>query len=1645
VLTVLPLGALNSTIAVDDYASTIATSPLSGNVKNNDYDPQGNTQTITAQTINQAGKYDFTLKSDGSYTFTAVAGFTGTVDLPYTTCDDVAPTACATATLHIVVNPFPTVLTPDVNAGLVNTTIPGNLSTNDVVPSGTTYGPATSGASNPSSDKPTVNSDGSYTFTTTTPGVYSFDIPVCVPGAVTPCPTTSLSITVTDPALGNNPPIAKTDIATTAYNTAITVAVKNNDGAGNAGGTLAILPTISGNPTHGTAVVNSDGTITYTPNTGYSGTDKLTYQVCETPSGKCATADLVLTILPSGAMNSTIALDDYASTIATSPLSGNVKNNDYDPQGNTQTITAQTINQAGKYDFILATDGSYTFTATAGFTGTVDLPYTTCDDGAPAACATATLHIVVNPSIVVPITETGTINAIGGTVILNVTSNDKVNGVQATLGASGNSTISTIGSWPTGISLNTSTGAISIANGTAPDSYSVTYQLCDKLTSITCATVTDYITVVVTPIIANPDIADGINGKTGNTNVINALDNDKLNGNPVVLTDVNLSVTTTATPINGGAVPVLDPTTGIVSTPAGTPAGVYTITYSICEKLNPTNCNSTTISVTVDPATILATADAVTGINGKTGNTNVINALDNDKLNGNPVVLTDVNLSVTTTATPINAGAVPVLDTATGIVSTPAGTPAGVYIITYSICEKLNPTNYSSATISVTVANNSPIVSDPTNPAFDATTKNYNITTPEDTPISGAVKATDVDGDVLAYAKGTDPAHGTVTVNNDGTYTYNPAANYNGDDSFTVTVSDGKGGSTTTTIFVIVTPVNDPPVVSDPTNPAFDATTKNYNITTPEDTHISGAVKATDVDGDVLAYAKGTDPAHGTVTVNNDGTYTYNPAANYNGDDSFTVTVSDGKGGSTTTTIFVIVTPVNDPPVVSDPTNPAFDTTTKNYNITTPEDTPISGAVKATDVDGDVLAYAKGTDPVHGTVTVNNDGTYTYNPAANYNGDDSFTVTVSDGKGGSTTTTIFVIVTPVNDVPVAVNDNSMVNRDAVLNGNVSTNDVPSGDGGNVWTKTTDPIHGSLIFNVDGTYTYTPVANFSGTDNFTYTITDANGDKSTATVDIIIAQIIGDAPLANSDNLSVNENSTANGNAAANDIPSTDGGNVWSMVTNPTHGTATMNQNGIYTYTPNTNFSGHDYFTYSITDINGDKSISTINITVIPVNDNPIATALPVTTPENKSVNGTVTATDSNGDPLTFTKTTNPTNGKVTVNADGTYTYTPNTDYVGSDIFTVTVSDGKGGTNTVTVNVTITAVALNKAPIAIDDNYTTVENKALIGNVLSNDSDPDGNPLTLTSYTINGVRKKPGTYTNILNAGTIAIVSDGSFTFTPEVNYNGTLPAMKYTVSDGNLTDSAKAIIQVLPLPKITKKANKPVLIDNSTYTWTYTITVNNDTDQKIDSIQVIDNLDDVFKKSGCTYSVTSIKASGSLWSNGLYNGSSKIETLIKDSSYLNSNSKDSILIEVKVDSHNYVGEVFNQAILNGQISKTKFNFSDILSDDLSISGTKDSTVTSISEIKLFIPNAFSPNGDTKNQTFVIRHPNTLKLDIEVFNRWGNQVYKSSDYQNDWDGKGTDSFLGKDLPAGTYYCIYKAINTSTGKTENEGIKYITLRR
>jgi len=294
--------------------------------------------------------------------------------------------------------------------------------------------------------------------------------------------------------------------------------------------------------------------------------------------------------------------------------------------------------------------------------------------------------------------------------------------------------------------------------------------------------------------------------------------------------------------------------------------------------------------------------------------------------------------------------------------------------------------------------NQAPVFADGGQGGFDPATGNYRFITNEDTPVSGQVSASDADGDTLVFVKGSDPANGTVVVNADGSWTYTPNKDFNGPDLFTVTVSDGKGGTATSTVNIGVTPVNDPPKFDDPSNPNYDPVTGNYKATTPEDTPVSGTVKAKDADGDALTFAKGTDPKNGTVVVKADGSWTYTPSKDYNGSDSFTITVSDGKGGTATSTVNIGVTPVNDPPKFDDPSNPNYDPVTGNYKATTPEDTPVSGQVKAKDVDGDPLTFEKGSDPKNGTVVVNADGTWTYTPSKDYNGSDSFTVTVSDGK-----------------------------------------------------------------------------------------------------------------------------------------------------------------------------------------------------------------------------------------------------------------------------------------------------------------------------------------------------------------------------------------------------------------------------------------------------------------------------------------------------------------------------------------------------------------------------------------------------------------------------------------------------------------------
>jgi CshA-type fibril repeat protein len=246
----------------------------------------------------------------------------------------------------------------------------------------------------------------------------------------------------------------------------------------------------------------------------------------------------------------------------------------------------------------------------------------------------------------------------------------------------------------------------------------------------------------------------------------------------------------------------------------------------------------------------------------------------------------------------------------------------------------------------------------------------------------------DPDGDPLSVSEVGAPGHGTATT--DGTtVTYSPAGGFAGTDVFSYTVSDGNGGSDTGQVTVVV---NGPPVAADD------------EAATAEDQAVTIAVLANDSDpnDDSLAVSEVGAPAHGTATANGDGTVSYQPAADFHGEDAFTYTVEDGRGGSASATVRVTVTAVNDSPDAVDDA------------ATTRENKPVSIAVLAndSDADGDALEVASVGATADGSVRINPDGTVRFRPDPGFTGQATFTYTVEDGNGGASTATVTVTVEP---------------------------------------------------------------------------------------------------------------------------------------------------------------------------------------------------------------------------------------------------------------------------------------------------------------------------------------------------------------------------------------------------------------------------------------------------------------------------------------------------------------------------------------------------------------------------------------------------------------------------------------------------------
>ncbi|WP_141925879.1 Ig-like domain-containing protein, partial [Vibrio crassostreae] len=343
---------------------------------------------------------------------------------------------------------------------------------------------------------------------------------------------------------------------------------------------------------------------------------------------------------------------------------------------------------------------------------------------------------------------------------------------------------------------------------------------------------------------------------------------------------------------------------------------------------------------------------------------------------------------------------------------------------------------YRSLTEAATPLNSNPSFVDSNNAeASDVVT----FTTDEDTPVSGIFNVLDEDSDALTFSLSQSSNNGSVVLNNDGSWTYTPDNDFNGNDSFTVVVSDGQGGTDTLTVNVGVTPVNDTPTLVDSNG---DPLGDSVAVTTDEDTSVSGSLSASDGDNDSLSFSKGSEPSNGSVTVDENGNWTYTPNADYNGSDSFTVVVSDGQGGTDTLTVNVGVTPVNDAPVA------AADVETG----ATEGGDEISGTVTATDVDAtDTLTYSvSGKTPAGFTLTGN---AWTFDPtnaaydslAVGETTDVEVTVLVDDGNGGTDTQTITITVTGTNDAATIAGDTEVVASETDAADNTVTGTLLSDD------------------------------------------------------------------------------------------------------------------------------------------------------------------------------------------------------------------------------------------------------------------------------------------------------------------------------------------------------------------------------------------------------------------------------------------------------------------------------------------------------------------------------------------------------------------------------------------------------------------------
>jgi VCBS repeat-containing protein len=739
------------------------------------------------------------------------------------------------------------------------------------------------------------------------------------------------------------------------------------------------------------------------------------------------------------------------------------------------------------------------------------------------------------------------------------------------------------------------------------------------------------------------------------------------------------------------------------------------------------------------------------------------------------------------------------LDAQGNIIYTPDADYIGTDTFSYTLTDATGGVTTSDATITLNVTNTN-------NDAPVATADSYTLN--EDHTLNVTAPGvlgndTDIDGNPLTATLVSGVAHGTLTFNADGSFTYVPNANYNGSDSFTYKVNDGTADGNSVTVSLTVNAVNDAPTNISLSNSHI---AENSAAGT-----VIGNLSGTDSDtGDTLTYtlpAGLTDNAHFQIV---NGQLQVKDALNFETKNSYTVTikVTDQNGLSFNKTFTINVDNVNEAPTNISLSNNHI---AENSAVGT-----VIGNLSGTDPDsGNTLTYT-----LPAGLTDNNNfqivnGQLQVKDALNFESKNSYTVTikVTDQNGLSFNKTFIINVSNVNEAPtnIVLSNDHVAENSAVgtVIGNLSGTDP---DTGNTLTfKLPNNLGDNNHFQiVNGQLQVKDPLNFEVKNNYSVTVrvTDSGGLSYDRSFTIKVDNL-NEAPVASNDNYQVKENSTLivpSKGVLLNDSDVDSANIAANIVSGPKHGTLSFNANGSFIYKPNANYFGMDSFTYTANDGSLASNVAKATIIVTDVANNPVAKNDNFKVKEDGTLKGNVLKNDTiEGNGKAFL-VKGAAHGKITFNKDGTFTYKPDANYNGKDSFTYQTRQGGLDSNIAKVSLEVTSV--NDIPKANNAQIKTSQNNSVSGSVHFSDRDNSdgvrGNNQKLTASIASGPKH-----------GTIAFRADGTFTYKPAEDYHG-LDSFTYTVKDG-IAKSHLATVSIIVTPDVPVAQSENYSIECGSY------------------------------------------------------------------------------------------------------------------------------------------------------------------------------------------------------------------------------------